>query len=528
MKNNKLNSLFILSTIFIVSCATTTDTYKAVAYREDSAPNFVTEADREPANVFTSCIDSITSFFSGDPKAVVQPQVAPSIAGKFNGGTFRYPKGFLGKKDSQVQYGFESEYLAEESEALLKNYMPAMFGTDKSKWLALTHQERLKYMKTHGSKIFQYRDRGSLIKISEDPELIDALPKSFVSDAGHYEIVLDPVDSAEELIHKIKIINKHFGVGSMQVTISNPLNKELLSKDPQYLQQMKTETLGYYNFVNDMDTLNKLASGYERYVVDPKALTVKSFNHPWLGPMTKLKHDKLEKLINGIFDQRQYTQDEIEGMSYLVVSHKFTGGTTFRPDVAYRKGRIASEVRDCHQNPKCIEDRIIRETYFLMKGKESFTPFADFIPFDSVNNFKQIPAKSEIFLKEIFPVYGTYSQIEMQLYRNFSYPFRDWSKHAELLGQPQLKAQIQAAQEAYAKSLEEIAASYSSKAISIEEARAQVMGALGKFSKESGLADGMMKKYKDLINPEEIRELDKLKFTLFIQHIFYIENSKVA
>ena len=35
--------------------------------------------------------------------------------------------------------------------------------------------------------------------------------------------------NGEEMIKKIQVINKHFGVGSMQVTISNPLNKAMLA-----------------------------------------------------------------------------------------------------------------------------------------------------------------------------------------------------------------------------------------------------------------------------------------------------------
>lgn len=277
--------------------------------------------------------------------------------------------------------------------------------------------------------------------------------------------------------------------------------------------------------MNDFDTLSKLEVGYERYLKDPKIQAVKSFNHPWLGPMTKVKHDKLENLVDGIVDGKDFSEEQLKQMSYLVVSHKFIGGLSFRPDVAYKKGRLASEVRDCHQNVKCIENRIIRETYFLMKGKESFKVFSSLEQLDTVKNFKDIhPDDIQYMLKDLFPEYQSFTQVELQLYRNFSYPYRDWSQHIAVLGKPGLGSRVAAAQTAYTEALKKIMFEYNAKMVTNDpaikklakaEAQSKVMGALAEFSKKSGLIDAMKDKYDELMDPAEIKNFDILKFTFF-------------
>lgn len=528
MKNSKKLAIPLLAVLMVSSCATApSQNYTPEPYIEDIS--------RFPANEF-SCWESMKKFLTPKKKTAAVVDVGTATPGgkkitaAMAKSPTRYPKGFEDVKGAHIQYGFESEYLHDETEVLLKSYMPAPpFYTDtKEAWLKMTPEQRLETFDTLIAKsrnekdpakqLFAYRSKGKLIKIADDPELSDALPDSFVYDAGHFEIVLDPHNSAEEIIKKIKVINKNLGVGSMQMTISNPLNKPLLQTSAAARAELKSELVGYYNFMNDFDTLSKLEVGYERYLKDPKIQSVKSFNHPWLGPMTKLKHDKLENLVDGIVDGKNFSEEELKQMSYLVVSHKFIGGLSFRPDVAYKKGRLASEVRDCHQNVKCIEDRIIRETYFLMKGKESFKSFSSLEQFDTIKNFNDIhPDDVKYMLKDLFPSYGSFTQTELQLFRNFSYPFRDWSQHIANLGKPGLEAQVANAQVAYTEALKKIMFDYKAKTITKAEAQTQVMGALAEFSKKSGLVDAMKAKYNQLLDPTEIKNFDILKFTFLIR-----------
>lgn len=535
MKSNKINTVLLITVLVASSCATNgPEHYTPEPYREEASFYKPFKLERVPAN-FGDCWDSIRVFLGATPKAPMvainaNPVVAKKITEALAKNPIRYPKGFEEKQGSHIQYGFESEYLHDETEVLFKNYMPeaSIYNGSKEDWLKLTAEERLAFVDSHIKQIFDtYRGKGRLVKITDDPELSAALPDSFVSDAGHFEIVLDPLDSAEEMIQKIRVINKNLGVGSMQTTISNPIDKSFLKSNKEAREELKAELLGYYNFMNDFDTLSKLETGYERYLKDPKVQAVKSFNHPWLGPMTKLKHDKLEDLIDGIVEGKNYSEEQLKQMSYLVVSHKFIGGLSFRPDVAYKKGRLASEVRDCHQNVKCIEDRIIRETYFLMKGKEKFKSFSNFQQLDTIKDFKNIePEDIQYMLKDLFPVYGHFTQRELELYRNFSYPYRDWSGHIEALGKQGLKGQVEKAQSEYTEKLKNILFEYNAKMISNDEnakklakaeAQVQVMGALAEFSKKSGLVDAMKEKYNELLDPSEIKHFDGLKFTFFIK-----------
>lgn len=526
MKSNKINTVLLITALVASSCATNgPEHYTPEPYREEASFYKPFKLERVPAN-FGDCWDSIRVFLGATPKAPTvainaNPVVAKKITEAIAKNPIRYPKGFEEKQGSHIQYGFESEYLHDETEALLKNYMPeaSIYKGSKEDWLKLTAEERLAFVDSNVKKIFDtYRGKGRLVKITDDPELSAALPDSFVSDAGHFEIVLDPLDSAEAMIQKIKVINKNLGVGSMQTTISNPIDRIFLKSNKAAREELKAELLGYYNFMNDLDTLSKLETGYERFLKDPKVQAAKSFNHPWLGPMTKLKHDKLEDLIDGIVEGKNYSEEQLKQMSYLVVSHKFIGGLSYRPDVAFKKSRLASEVRDCHQNVKCIEDRIIRETYFLMKGKEKFKSFSNFKQLDTIKDFKNIePADIQYMLKDLFPVYGSFTQRELELYRNFSYPYRDWSGHIETLGKPGLKEQVEQAQSEYTEKLKSILFEYNAKKLTKAEAQVQTMGALAEFSKKSGLVDAMKEKYNELLDPSEIKHFDGLKFTFLIK-----------
>lgn len=536
MKNNNKNVLLIASAIIATSCASSPDMYRPEPYKEDISfyqPYDV--VDRAPSNILGDCFSNMKNFF-GFKKPRSEDEIADLAANHATNraiteamvkNQLRYSNGFDGQKGMHIQYGFESEYLHEESEVILKNYMPLppFFRKSKAEWMSYSHEERLKIFNDlieadrdtpKGSKFFEYRAKGKLIKIADDKELSDALPDSFVYDSGHFELVLDPHDSAESLIKKIKVINSKVGVGSMQMTISNPLDKKLLKSNVVARTSLKKELIGYYNFMNDFDTLSKLGTGYERYLKDESIQAAKSFNHPWLGPMNEIKHFRLQNLVDGMVDGKSYNEEELKQMSYTVVSHKFIGGLSFRPDVAYKKNRLASEVRDCHQNVKCIEDRIIRETYFLMKGRDDFKKFTNLKQFETVSNFKGISSDAaKNMLVNIFPPYGTYKQVELQLFRNFAYPYRDWSGHVEMLGVPGLKEKIALAQINYTEALNRISNEFNSRAISKAEAQTKVMGALTEFSVKSGLVDAMKSKYKELVNPEEIKHFEMLRFSIY-------------
>ena len=57
------------------------------------------------------------------------------------------------------------------------------------------------------------------------------------------------------------------------------------------------KSIGYYRVINDMDTFEKLHKGFVSLQSTPDRMAAQSFAHPWLGPNTAKKQDKLEKLI---------------------------------------------------------------------------------------------------------------------------------------------------------------------------------------------------------------------------------------
>ena len=519
MRKNKkpMKHLFTSFTLGMVlsGCSTLSpdQLYSYEPYHEDpriSDAGYSFSDGRTPANFLNQCSVSIQQFF-GAPKPTKVTKDLPYKP------ILRYPKGYK-EPGMHIQYGFESEYLHEEAEVLLKSYMPdtAVFPhITKEKWLKLSHEERDQFLQNNEKAIFPYREKARLINIIDDPEMKDVMPESFVYDAGHYEVVLPPVDSAEELVYRIQKINNFLGTGSMQVMISNPYNKNGLSELANRAA-FKDQTLGHYNFVNDLDTLSKLDQGYRRYLTDPNVQAAQSFNHPWLGPMTKLKHDQLKRIIDEMSLQKKYDDEELKKMSYIISSHKFIGGLAFRPDVAYKKTRLASEVRDCHRNLKCIEDRIKRETSILIQGKESFAAFKNLKAFDSENDFMKLDSTARSTLREIFPKYGSYNAVVTERFRNFAYPLRDWSEHAKLSNDPNFLQKIKSVQDEYVAFLNQQVARYNKREITKEEAQKLIMGELSAFPEKSGLMQLMKEKYQELITPQELKALEHLKLTFLL------------
>ncbi len=499
MKSKKMNYLSLSTLLLVSACAST-------------PPEQLSE--RNPAGI-EDCYYSIASFFQ-KPRPIFSKIVPKNITESMAKNPLRYPKGFEDMPGKNIQYKVLIDYKVDQLDNLLLNFMPtpSVFPDGKEVWLSLSKEKRKDWILRFANKIFDRRSE-RLLKISDNPELREALPNSFNYDAHdgaiRYTLELFPEDSAEELIRKIKNIQAHFGVGSMRVMVSNPLNKDLLKKDKVYREELRKELLGYYNFMNELDTLNRLGAGYEKYLKNPTTETIPSFNNFWYGPMTEIRHGSLTNSIDGIVDQNKYYLDQIADTTNDFSSHKFIGGVTFRPDLAYKKERIASEIHGCLYDLKCIEDALIRETYFLMKGKENFHVFSKIDPFDSVEAFKLIPEGVQDMLKSVFPMKYKANPAEYELFRNFAYPLRDWREHIYSLEIPDLKESIKKARLAYVSTLEDIASDLKDGKYTSAEARIKIMGALGEFSKNSGLVDAMKKQYDQLIDPSELKYFDHLK-----------------
>ena len=441
----------------------------------------------------------------------------------------RYPKGVdpIKVPGSHLQFGFESEYTLDTAGRLLEAYAPAPeFGISAERWLRMRGEERVAWVREHISEIFEdVRTGGKLIKISNDAELA-FLPERLILDStGNLEIVLKPADTFEEWLFRVRKIESAFGAGSMQGTVG--LKSQFFhSAEGVSSDALMNANIGWLNVLNEMDTLAKLEAGAARYAEKPTSECAKSFKHPYLGPMSRLKQDSLLSFLRANARGEKLDPATLQFVSGNDSSFKYIGGTAYRPDIA--RGITIFEVRDAHNQVPTLVERVVRATYHLQYGREPFAAAARLRAFDSVGDFEKLSQRLQQMLRDVFPPkfepgvrYSSKELTAREYFRNFAYPMRDWSGWLRLLGnESAMSLQVKAAQDAYVRKLEEVAAALAAGAISREQASLRIQGAVAEFSVESGVSasfgewmgrvargDQAWAKYMDM----SIRELGPLR-----------------
>lgn len=428
-------------------------------------------------------------------------------------GVFRYPKVMgpvEGKMPTHIQYGFESEYTLDRIDKIMGAYAPdESLGIALDVWKKMTEKAKGDWFRANYKKVFpDFRTEGKLKKIEGLGPEFNFLPERIImDDTGNVEFVLNPMDTLEEWFAQVNFLNKQFGFGSMQGTVSLPTNA-LFHIDQQIPKQLMQESnLGYLNFTNDLDTLEKMFQGAQKYKESPEKLVMRSFDHPWLGPMTKLKRDRLEDLLKSNSEGLKFEEKYMLKISKYANSHKFIGGTAYRPDIIYKKERIVFEGRDCHSDPRCMGDRMLRNSFFMVEGRLQFASASEFLAFDSVNDFMKLSEKNQNLLKDIFPPrieahnvteYVGDALLAVEVFRNFSFPLRSWSGQLKFLNVNGLDETVKLAQRKYVSRLDDIEARYSSNAITREQAQIEVQGAVATFSEESKLYEAYKTKLKSM------------------------------
>lgn len=403
---------------------------------------------------------------------------------------FQHPKWHL-------RFGFESEFTLKDSGLLLKAYAPeADFGISPGQWRNMRPEERVQWVKDHMKELFpSTRAPGKLVKIAKEPEL-SALPERLIVDAnGNLEIVLPPVDTFEEWKETVSALNRHFGPGSMQGAVGVNWDAFFGKIPGQNPEVAIRENLGFFNIMNDFDTLTKLEAGALRYQTNPSIEVAKSFNHPFLGPMTRAKQIRLENLIEAHARGERIDPDTLREITQSDASFKYIGGTAYRPDLD-PSANVVLEVRDAHNNMPALLDRMMRNMFFLQFGRQQFAGAAHLEAFDAVQCFARFPTQTQNMLMKLFPrktaVNESYDNAEksaLSVFRNFSYPLRDWSGHLSFLQAAQLKPVVERAQQAYLGKLARIAQDLESGKIQASEASRRTQGALAQFSIESRLTE---------------------------------------
>lgn len=391
-----------------------------------------------------------------------------------------------------IMYGFESEYtLDKHAIGVLQFYGPhESLGVSTQQWLQMSGETKLAWIKDNMKKLFpEKRIAGKLQKINRDQKW-SFLPEHLILDStGNLEIVLSPVNSLEIWYAQVTQINSAMGAGSMQSTVSLPSNI-FFGKNAENLFSV----IGFFSLVSEYDPLMKLYKGYQRTLKNPDVEAAKSFNHPYLGPMSKLKFEKLEDAL--ITHANSTNWGNLDYVSGTDSSYKYLGTTVYRPDLA-GPNRIIVEIRDAHSDMDHLLRQVLRTTYFMQSGMNSLTPAMNFVKFDTVNVFeKQLPLNVKKVLRELFPTktkpgeeYTPEELLALDTFRNFSYPLRDWSKHIEFLQVIGLDKKVKSAQVKYLDNLSLITSEFQSGKIDKSVAGKRIQSSLVDFVKDSGLAE---------------------------------------
>jgi hypothetical protein len=430
---------------------------------------------------------------------------------------FGYEEARRTKNPTYLQFGFESEYTLDELSGLVEVYGPDEgFGTVSSQWFEMSVPDRTEWIKNHINELFATkRTAGRLVKLKSNTKY-SFLPDHLILDStNNVEIILKPITTIEGWYQAVSNINKWFGVGSMQGTVSVP-TESFFGFTKMEEDKFIDRNLGYFKFMQDFDTLLKLQNGAERFTDNPQSLAAKSFNHPFLGPMTALRFSMLERYIRQNAVGEHFGQEKLEKIKTMDSSFKYTGGTVYRPDIV-GADRIVLEVRDAHKNMAVLVNRLMRSTYFLMKDRNQFLKYNSLTVFDSEMSWSLVPQEIQELLKTLFPSKNSFDHPVYELYRNFSYPLRDWSGHIALFKNDNLGEKVREAQNRYLEKLSNLAQMMRNASEDHESLKIKAQAALAQFSVESRLAESISTYYESLLFsnsfsanlPENISRIDR-------------------
>lgn len=467
---------------------------KKVWSREREIPFLQEISEGHLARVNLSRVSTI-ALNEGEAVAQILGKRLKLIAGDLTP-KLRYPKGISAAAEPKgyIQFGFESEYTLKEAEKLLTVYGPhPSFGISSEAWFVMPLADRGAWMRTNLNALFPAeRTAGGLIKLDHSPEWA-FLPEALIKDStGNLEIVMKPLNTLEDWIGKITRLNQKFGAGSMQGTVSVPPAAFYGRGSEISLKAM--ENYGFLVFFNELDTLQKLQAGAERFLVDANRATVNTFKHPFLGPLTQNKQNLLREYLEANARGEMFDEAAMKFVAGSDASFKYVGGTAYRPDIL-PGGRVILEVRDAHANTGLLMERMYRVTHYLQKGRAPFAGASSLQAFDAKASFDRLSVPVQKMLKKLYPApmraSETYSRAEqeaLKVYRNFAYPLRDWSAHLNFLGSSEKAAKISEAQAGYMARLRAIEKEWVAGRLTDEQASFQIQGSLTLFVDETGMA----------------------------------------
>lgn len=421
-----------------------------------------------------------------------------------------YAKGINSVKDpnGHFQISYESEYLFSESAVLLRDYAPEEKVLPKAKWLALSDQQRIDWIKQKFGNKPEHATAAGLRRIVD----VDFLPEELIVDStGNLEIVINPpVDTYAQWETIVDYIVGKYGAGSQQAMISKPREASFNNLDKK--SGLEKQHLGWLHYTNLFDMFEKLDNGYQKFSKDQTKPSAQFFDHPFLGPMSKIKRDQLETYLFSNAKLKKYDDASKLFVRKSDASFKYTGGPSYRPDIA-GPVRWAWEIRNAHKDLAGLKAKVIRDLNAHTEGLNSYERFSGIDAFDTVAEFSKFSDESQTALKEIFPSkadprfeYNESEITSLETYRNFSMPMMNLNSLVEAFSPNASKAALKkifAARSNYILSVEAIAKSLKQNKITKDFAKAQVMGALCTWAHESGLFELFKNQAKELGHDKE-------------------------
>lgn len=422
---------------------------------------------------------------------------------EFDAQGLAFAKGSVRTAGKEFQFGFESEYMTLELSRVVDHYGPAAdAGLSKETWLAMPASERLQWVQAKSKSIpFGSKDP-VLVRLDKNPDL-DFLPSELIrDDTGNVEFVLPPVSKFETWERQLKWINRHFGTGSMQAMVSQPKETFFPTSAPLSAVALK-ENKGYFNAIHEADVLSRMAAGAEKYNADNSKEVLRPFLHPYLGPMVQFRHKKMIETLEEVSAGKVLNAEETAAIIKLEHSFKYVGSNSYRPDIAGAT-RASQEARDAHKDEALLIERAARTVFFGQKGRGPFIGMANIKVLDTKVDFEKFPREIQDFLKTIFPVKSPKkfefekARLVHETYRNFAYPLKSWRPTLQGLDRMDLVKTVSQAQEIYVARLAEIHTMLKENRITVEQARADVQGALANFALDSRLHEAFVKFQNEL------------------------------
>jgi hypothetical protein len=386
--------------------------------------------------------------------------------------------------DRDLQFGFETELL---------HLGPAFEFYDLEPTLGLPEnldeEEKSRALKSFCQSLPHGDKRKVMRKLQGPAFLPETLHRD---DTGNVELVIGPEANLADFLRQMEWVNEKIGVGSLQAMVSLP-HERFFGPNPSSGAQ---EHLGWLNFFNELDILERIELGALRSEQEPTKGPIRSFLHPYLGPMIAVRHKLLRKFLRENALGQMFDEENILRPARRDQSFKFVGSTAYRPDVA-GPARICFEVRDAHRDPDLLKNRLARILFYWAKGLAPFAAFSDIPPFDSAAAFELLPPAVKNWLAETCPNRAPEAvkafeipRFTYEIYRNFAYPLRHWAPWQEALDFSAEK--LVNAQAAYVRRLSAAAGTPG------EAGLLRAQEALVSFGRECGLYEAFRAKENEL------------------------------